>query len=256
MLLRRFLEHLRKQPWTAIAIEFLIVVLGVFVASQVTEWSAAQADRRLGREYSARLISDLEQDLEHRRVLIAYYDAVYASAERTVVLLQDANPDPQALVVNAYRASEYAFYPETRATWDTIVSAGDINLLPRRAIEGGLADYFSADAARDVLNEMRQTSYRQRVRRIIPHNVQDAIRSRCGDLRNEAQEIIGFREDCDLRLDRAALELAARRLLQDPAVLEDLAYQFSSLTAARANLRGDIAFLEAAIAGLRDPARE
>lgn len=256
MLLRRFLEHLRKQPWTAIAIEFLIVVLGVFVASQVTEWSAAQADRRLGREYTARLISDLEQDLENRRMLVAYYDAVYASAERTVVLLQESDPDAQDLVVNAYRASEYAFFPETRATWDTIVSAGDINLLPQRAVEGGLADYFSADAARDVLNEMRQTSYRQRVRSIIPHHVQQAIRARCGDVRNDVQEIIGFREDCDLRLDATALASAARRLLHDPAVLDDLAYQFSALTAARANLRGDVAFLEGAIGGLRDSARE
>jgi hypothetical protein len=254
MLLRRFLDHLRKQPWTAITIEFLIVVLGVFVASQVTDWSAAQADRRLGREYTARLLVDLEQDLQNRRMLVTYYEAVYASAERTVVLLQASNPDSQALVVNAYRASEYAFYPPTRATWDTIVSAGDVRLLPQQAVEGGLADYFSYNAALDVLEDMRRTSYRQRVRTLIPHRVQEAIRARCGDVRNEAQEIIGFREDCDLGLEDAALRFAAQRLVRDPAVLGDLAYQFSTVTAAVANLRGDVAFLEGAIAALREPA--
>jgi hypothetical protein len=256
MLLRRFLEHLRKQPWTAIAIEFLIVVLGVFVASQVTDWSAAQADRRLGREYTARLLADLEQDLENRRLLVAYYDAVYESAARAVVLLQERDPDAQDLVVNAYRASEYAFYPPTRATWDTIVSAGDTRLLPRGAIESGLGDYFGNDATRDILEEMRQTSYRQRVRRLIPHHVQEAIRAHCGDARNEAQEIVGFREDCSLGLDPPSLQSSAQRLLRDPAVLDDLAYQFSALTAARANLRGDEVFLERAIAGLREPGRE
>ncbi len=177
MLLRRVLEHLRKQPWTAIAIEFLIVVIGVFVASQVTEWSAAQADRRLGREYTARLLADLEQDLDNQRVLIAYYDAVQASAERTVDLLQNPNPDPQALVIQAYRATEYAFYPPTRTTWDTIVSAGDTRLLPQRAVESGLANYYSFNAAQDILNELRQTPYRQRVRRLLPHVVQEAIKA-------------------------------------------------------------------------------
>ncbi|MGD9966210.1 MAG: hypothetical protein AB7T59_06795 [Hyphomonadaceae bacterium] len=256
MLLRRFLEHLRKQPWTAIGIEFLIVVIGVFVASQVTEWSAAQADRRLGREYTARLVSDLEQDLENRRLLVAYYDAVYASAERAAVLLQEPNPNPKALLVNAYRASEYAFYPPTRATWDTIVSAGDLRLLPQAAVHNGLADYFSYDAARDVLEDMRRTSYRQRVRSLIPHLVQEAIRERCGDTRNDAQEITGFREDCDLDVDDAALRSAAQRLLRDRALSDDLAYQFSTVIAARANLAGDVAFLEGAIAGLREPAGE
>lgn len=254
MLLRRFLEHLRRQPWTAIAIEFLIVVLGVFVASQVTEWSAAQADRRLGREYAARLLSDLDQDLANRRLLVAYYDAVYASAERTAALLQEPDPDPKALVVNAYRASEYAFYPPTRATWDTIVSAGDLRLLPQAAIHNGLSDYFGYDAARDVLEDMRRTSYRQRVRSLIPHDVQAAIRALCGDTRNDNQEVTGFRESCDLGLDDAALRSAARRLMRDPSLRDDLAYQFSTVIAARANLAGDVAFLERAIAALRERA--
>lgn len=253
MLLRRFMQHLRKQAWTSIAIEFLIVVLGVFVASQVTDWSAAQADRRLGREYTARLLTDLEQDLHHRQILVSYYEAVHSSAERAIVLLQNPRSDSQALVVNAYRATEYAFYPPTRATWDTIVSSGHTGLLPQRAIESGLSDYFSFDAARDVLEDMRRTPYRQLVRSLIPHVVQEAIRTRCGDVRNQAQEILGFRDDCDLGVDSTALRVGAQRLLRDPAVVDDLAYQFSTINAALLNLRGDVAFLEGAIAALREP---
>ena len=35
MLLRRVIEHVRDQNWTAIAIDFVIVVAGVFVGIQV-----------------------------------------------------------------------------------------------------------------------------------------------------------------------------------------------------------------------------
>ncbi len=46
MLLRRVMNHLRKQEWTAIGINFLIVVIGVFVATQVSNWNAEGAERR------------------------------------------------------------------------------------------------------------------------------------------------------------------------------------------------------------------
>lgn len=35
MLLRRVISHVRKQEWTAIGIDFVIVVVGVFVGIQV-----------------------------------------------------------------------------------------------------------------------------------------------------------------------------------------------------------------------------
>jgi hypothetical protein len=103
---------------------------------------------------------------------------------------------------------------------------------------------------------MRRTAHRQRVRSLLPHAVQQAIGTHCGDVRNEAQNIIGFRSDCDLGVDGATLRSAAQRLQRDPAVRDDLAYQFSTLVAARANLQGDAIFLERAIAALREPGRE
>ena len=44
MLLRRVINHLRKQEWTAIGIDFLIVVVGVFIAMQVTNWNAEREE--------------------------------------------------------------------------------------------------------------------------------------------------------------------------------------------------------------------
>lgn len=45
MLLRRMIQHLRRQEWTAIAIDFVIVVVGVFLATQVTNWNEARITR-------------------------------------------------------------------------------------------------------------------------------------------------------------------------------------------------------------------
>ena len=45
MLLRRVIAHLRNQEWTAIAIDFVIVVVGVFVGLQVNNWNEARSER-------------------------------------------------------------------------------------------------------------------------------------------------------------------------------------------------------------------
>jgi hypothetical protein len=46
VLSRGIRDHAVKQNWTAIAIDFLIVVLGVFVGIQVSNWDSNRLDLR------------------------------------------------------------------------------------------------------------------------------------------------------------------------------------------------------------------
>lgn len=61
MILRRVMQHLRKQEWTAIGIDFLIVVLGVFLGIQVSNWNEAAADRQAESAYLSQLQGDLQR---------------------------------------------------------------------------------------------------------------------------------------------------------------------------------------------------
>jgi hypothetical protein len=45
MILRRVIAHFRKQEWTAIFLDFVIVVLGVFVGFQVNNWNEVRKER-------------------------------------------------------------------------------------------------------------------------------------------------------------------------------------------------------------------
>ena len=42
MILRRFSESLKEQNWTAILIEFVLLVVGVFLGIQVSNWNEAR----------------------------------------------------------------------------------------------------------------------------------------------------------------------------------------------------------------------
>ena len=41
MILRRVMEHVKSQNWTAVAVDFLIVVVGVFIGIQLGNWNDA-----------------------------------------------------------------------------------------------------------------------------------------------------------------------------------------------------------------------
>jgi hypothetical protein len=250
MILRRVITHVRQQEWTAIAIDFVIVVAGVFVGMQVANWNEEQADNRRARAYAERLAIDLRKDLESRRALTAYYGAVLQSVERTNALLADPAADPQQLVVHAYRASEINLAPQTRSTWDEIVASGDIGLLPR-VVESGVSDYYAADVARLAFEAVSNSAYRRRVRTIIPLELQQALRRGCSDVRDEAQQIVGFMPDCELDVEPGAIQATAAALRGDQNVQAELRYQYSEVFSARANISGDVVFLERALATLK-----
>lgn len=64
MILRRVMEHVKAQNWFAVAIDFVIVVSGVFIGMQVANWNEAwTADRRLDQQLAAFTL-ELEGNLQ------------------------------------------------------------------------------------------------------------------------------------------------------------------------------------------------
>ena len=237
MILSRIAKHFRNQDWTAFAVEFVIVVVGVFIGIQASNWNQARADAQLGRDYARRLIHDLNVDLAGVRAQGAYYSAVLQSIRKTDELLKEPASDPRELVVNTYRASEIMYIPPVRATWDQIVSSGHLGLLPARAVESGLSKYFAFDTALDTYDTGRASDYRKTVREIIPLAMQIAMHKTCSDVRDAHGNITGFAEHCAFKADPADLRAVASALRGDPHVAASLNYQYSFATNATANLR-------------------
>ena len=59
MILRRITEHVKAQNWTAVALDFVIVVVGVFIGIQVANWNDARNDR----SDEAVFLTDLHNDI-------------------------------------------------------------------------------------------------------------------------------------------------------------------------------------------------
>lgn len=236
MILRRVIEHVKAQNWFAVAIDFVIVVAGVFLGVQIGNWNQARANAHLGHDYVERLAVDLSRDLTAVQTQTDYYEEVLKAVMTTDRLLREPDADPAALVISAYRASEIMFAAPAHATWDQIVSSGHLGLLPNEETVEQLSNYYSFDIVGDVYRILIESDYRRTARRIIPIAIQAAMRDGCSDKRDANHAILGFAEACGLKADPSIIKATAEALRADPAIASALRYQYSDVVSSRLNL--------------------
>ena len=87
MILRRVIEHVEKQEWTAIWIDLVIVVVGVFIGIQVSNWNEGRATNRRAAVFTEQLTADLREEAWGSQLLVEYNGDVLANAERTAEAL-------------------------------------------------------------------------------------------------------------------------------------------------------------------------
>lgn len=64
MILRRFVNAIRKQDWFTVLVEFLIVVAGILVGLQVNDWASERSDRAAERAAIERLYHEAQKAVE------------------------------------------------------------------------------------------------------------------------------------------------------------------------------------------------
>ncbi len=70
MILRRLAGRVREQDWAAVAIEFAMVVAGVFLGLQASNWNDARKERALEAVYLARIAQDVRSDVADMEEII------------------------------------------------------------------------------------------------------------------------------------------------------------------------------------------
>ncbi len=144
MILRRVIAHFRKQEWTAIAIDFVIVVFGVFVGLQVNNWNEARAERTREAFAIAALRSDFQAlDFSvshgvcwHRRAL----DGLQVIAEALEAGRLD--PEDRARFENGLRFGYMnASTNKASGTLSELLSSGSMELLRDDQLRAALIEY-------------------------------------------------------------------------------------------------------------------
>jgi hypothetical protein len=233
MILRRIREHAAHHNWFAVAIDFAIVVVGVFVGIQASNWNQARVDRRQAREYRAMLQSDIDANLENLAVRRRYYNWVRGEALATLadLLRPSASLDEQFLV-HTYQATQIQPWALKRNTYDEILSVGAMANLGDPLLRDKIANYYVTSDVTGA-NISVVPPYRDIVRRIMPYAIQQAIRDHCNERlvqnRNGSVDVILPKGPCELGLDPAAVRQAIIQVHDWPGLALDLNRQLVDL---------------------------
>jgi len=154
MLLRRVMEHVKAQNWTAVGIDFVIVVFGVFIGIQLGNWNQSRADASLERDFLENIVVDLQADAQVLQsgidmadinVHAAYYalDRAGLAPPATIALPVDVtvNPVGQLDVATPADMSDedkqhlwalsvvHLFPGQSSTAFDTLMSTGRLDLI-------------------------------------------------------------------------------------------------------------------------------
>jgi hypothetical protein len=154
MLLRRVIEHVRAQNWTAIRIDFLIVVLGVFVGIQVSNWNAAMLEQREARDALHRLEGDIRLSIDLTRVGMAfmaengrYADAVFDRLRECTLPAADRD----AFASGLYRLGKITTARFVRTTFEEARDSGRLGLVGSDALRERLNEAVRAQEGHEVV---------------------------------------------------------------------------------------------------------
>jgi hypothetical protein len=225
MILRRLSQSLKEQNWAAIWIEFILLVAGVFLGIQVANWNAARLNDKQSEVFTERLREDLRTEAWNYITLNGYYGNVLSNAERTLAALEGhAKLSDEALIIAAYRATQYGEAVRYRSTYDELTSTGSLGLIKDPMLRKTALQIYNSLAYENLKSEGINSRYRIAFRMKMPLNVQNAIGSKCGDLPqdvgNYSRVDTSLDYDCSTGLTPEEIEKAATILRSDVAFVE------------------------------------
>ena len=144
MVLRRLTKHVKDQNWFAVGLDFLIVVIGVFVGMQVSNWNDAHQTQSERQLIETRLLSDFI--LMHDDVVRAAegHEAVLESLHtlRHAIQRGEALPEEDAEIKHALgRGFSYQSSIHRSGTFLELLSSGRMELISDEALRVELLRY-------------------------------------------------------------------------------------------------------------------
>jgi hypothetical protein len=223
MIYRRAVAKLRAQDWFAIGVELAIVVIGVFIGMQVSNWNQAAAERREAERMVAEVRPGLWQfDQALKSVEDYFATAGHYGDTAFAGWAHDPKVSDKQFVIAAYQASQVTQIPMNGASWTQIYGGDKLSKLPDRELRSDLAGVMALDFNQLSLSTVA-TPYRQDVREVIPQDIQEAIREHCGDyVQRGAANVTLLPDRCDIDFPAGKWATAARDLRAEPQLVKEL----------------------------------
>ena len=240
-MLRHVIVHLRRQDWTAVFIELVVVVVGVFIGVQASNWNEQRETDQKAAIFSERLKADLREEAWGYAMNIGYFDQVQTNARRAADALTGRIPlSDEALLIAAYRATQFNGNTRRRATYDELISTGEIGLIHDAALRDLAMRVYTDPVIDQITQDGQHSEYREEFRKAMPYDVQLALADKCGDHVVPVGNYEGIARvldyPCATGLPPATIEAADAILKNDPRIVPLLQLRIADIGTDLGNL--------------------
>lgn len=231
MILRRLTENLRTQNWTAITIEFLIVVMGVFIGTQVANWNQQRLAKIETERMLEQLVPELQSQLEFFDAARTYYVTTRRYADQAFAGWKgNSDLSDEQFVIAAYQASQVTGIGTNAENLALTFGGEQLRNISDPKTRRNLELMLTSDYSPIAFGAMA-TAYREQVRRVIPIHVQDAIRRECGDRIVKGKfgfVVIVLPTTCPLKIEAAEATRIANSLRARPDLIDELTWHLAA----------------------------
>lgn len=256
MLLRRVIEHVKAQNWFAVGLDFVIVVVGVFVGIQVSNWNDERREEMRADEYMERIANDLLADQKNIRIRQSFWRQVIEEGEAALNysdtgVLKDGSAWRSALAF--YQASQVFPYVNTETTYAELKSAGELGLIRDAELRAQLAEYYTTGSAEQAGYITRLIPpYRDTIRGKTPIAMARHIWRECITTDGLDWQML---QECDAPFGDAQAHAVLDRYV-DPVALDQLRSWIGNQEIALILLQNNLAAAEKMVAQIRARRRE
>lgn len=226
MILNRIIQSIRSGNLTTLTIELVIVVVGVFMGIQVSNWNDERKDQALAVSYLHGIQADLEADIDNYEDRLNFWQQVSDYGATGLGFAQSGADQGQAewpVLLAYFQASQLGEFYTTKTTYEELKSEGALGLISNRKLRNLLSQYYT-NADNPALSV--RPAYREHVRGRIPLDIQTYIWENCYQSnRNGQQQLI----DCGAPGSGAEYGTIISEISSDRALMSELRYWMSSM---------------------------
>jgi hypothetical protein len=187
----RLSAALKRQDWVAVAIELLVVVIGVLVALELNQWAEQRQTRALEHAYLLRL----KEDLQMEGGQASHFTSIARDRLAAIVLLEQlaGNPampitEPRSVVCALATVSWGSFPPVHNISYDELQNTGRTSLIRSVELRRALAAHYAtiADFERPAQDRTGQDRFESKAAGLLSTSEAIAIEQADGDCRRMA----------------------------------------------------------------------
>jgi len=235
MIFKRAAARVRAQDWAAVAVELLIVILGVFIGTWVANSNQDRVERRETQQMLRDLKPELTSDIQNFAALRNYYRVTRHYGDTAFAgWAGDPRVSDRDFVIAAYQASPNTFTGLNNSSWAQIFGSERLRDVDNAGIREDLGALMTTDY--NVMEKELFSPYREHVREVIPEDVQDAIRAQCGDQRIGALGYTRLPATCSLNIPDERFRTAAQVLRSHPELVGEMRWHFAAVATYISNI--------------------